>query len=51
MGGYIRVDNTMLDKRAVASWVRLARGFVLTLPKKAAKKPPARKRAKAKSSR
>lgn len=50
MSGYIRVANT-LDKRAVASWVGLARAFVLTLPKKPAKKLQPKKRAKAKSSR
>jgi TfoX/Sxy family transcriptional regulator of competence genes len=51
MGGYIRLHNTALNKRAVASWVRLARAFVSTLAKKPAKKPPAKKPNKAKSSR
>jgi TfoX/Sxy family transcriptional regulator of competence genes len=34
MSGYIRVDASGLDERAVASWVHLARLFVQTLPKK-----------------
>jgi TfoX/Sxy family transcriptional regulator of competence genes len=34
MAGYIRVDASALDRRAVTSWVQLARAFVTTLPKK-----------------
>jgi TfoX/Sxy family transcriptional regulator of competence genes len=34
MAGYIRVDASALDERAVESWIHLARRFVQTLPKK-----------------
>jgi TfoX/Sxy family transcriptional regulator of competence genes len=53
MSGYIRIDASGLDERAVASWVHLARLFVQTLPKKktASKaKPSKTKPSKAKTS-
>ena len=34
MAGYIRVDASALDERAIVSWVHLARAFVKTLPEK-----------------
>jgi hypothetical protein len=49
MSGYIRVDTSAVDERAVASWVRLARLFVQTLPKK--KAAPKAKRSKTKRTR
>ena len=42
MGGYLRIEPSALDLRAVASWVRLARRFVETLPKKPTKKVAAK---------
>jgi TfoX/Sxy family transcriptional regulator of competence genes len=49
MSGYIRVDASTLDKRAVASWAHLSRLFVQTLPKK--KPAPKAKRSKTKRKR
>ncbi|HEY0799484.1 MAG TPA: TfoX/Sxy family protein [Steroidobacteraceae bacterium] len=49
MSGYIRVDASTLDKRAVASWAHLARLFVQALPKK--KPAPKAKRSKTKRTR
>jgi TfoX/Sxy family transcriptional regulator of competence genes len=49
MNGYIRVDASSLDERAVASWIHLARLFVQTLPQK--KPAPKTKRSKIKRAR
>jgi TfoX/Sxy family transcriptional regulator of competence genes len=38
MRGYLRIEPSPLEPRAVASWVRLARRFVETLPTKPTKK-------------
>lgn len=46
MSGYIRIDSSALDERAVASWVHLARLFVQTLPVKKAKPKAARREPK-----
>ena len=49
LDGYVMVDRAVLDDKALAGWIALARAYVQTLPSKAAKpaRPKQRKGARA----
>jgi len=40
LDGYVMVDRTVLDDKALAEWIALARAYVQTLPSKPAKPKP-----------
>jgi len=42
MDGYVMVDRTVLDDKALADWIALARAYVLSLPSKPARPKPAK---------
>jgi TfoX/Sxy family transcriptional regulator of competence genes len=44
LDGYVMVDRTSLDDKAIAEWIVLARTYVQTLPSKPAKPKPAEPR-------
>jgi len=44
--GYVMVDRTVLDGKALAEWIALAHAYVRTLPSKPAKAKPAKPKQK-----